>query len=66
MNLKEGRNDHTYKVCSIHIELTLERRLEVGGEAVDAGKIDQFEIASFIGSFSFLFFNGHSRPVGNF
>ena len=31
MNLKEGRNGHTYKVCSIHIELTLERRLEALG-----------------------------------
>ena len=31
MLFRSGRNDHTYKVCSIHIELTLERRLEALG-----------------------------------
>lgn len=31
MNLKEGKNHHTYKVLSIDIELALERRLEALG-----------------------------------
>lgn len=31
MNLKEGIDNHTYKVCSIDIELLLERRLEALG-----------------------------------
>lgn len=31
MVLKEGKNHHTYKVVSIHIELQLERRLEALG-----------------------------------
>lgn len=31
MVLKEGKNHHTYKVLSIHIELLLERRLEALG-----------------------------------
>ncbi len=31
MVLKEGKNHHTYKVLSIHIEPQLERRLEALG-----------------------------------
>lgn len=31
MQLKEGQNEHRYKVCSINIELQLERRLEALG-----------------------------------
>lgn len=31
MNLKEGRNQHTYQVKQIHIEMNLERRLEALG-----------------------------------
>lgn len=31
MTLKQGKNNHTYKIQSIHIELKLERRLEALG-----------------------------------
>jgi len=31
MNLKEGRNNHTYEVKAIELELNLERRLEALG-----------------------------------
>lgn len=31
MILKQGRNDHTYKVCAINTEHALERRLEALG-----------------------------------
>ena len=31
MTLKQGKNNHTYKILSIHIELKLERRLEALG-----------------------------------
>ena len=31
MILKQGKNDHTYQVCGIHIEKKLERRLEALG-----------------------------------
>ncbi len=31
MRLKEGKNDHIYKVMSIDTELSLERRLQVLG-----------------------------------
>lgn len=31
MHLKQGKNNHTYVVISIHIELQVERRLEALG-----------------------------------
>ena len=36
MTLKEGKNNHTYVVGKIEIELNLERRLEALGHADDS------------------------------
>ena len=46
MVLKEGKNHHTYKVLSIHIEPQLERRLEsLGRFALGKRIADNIEIA---------------------